>query len=66
MGLYFSRRSPWNDPLQIIECKCKHQADLFFVCLFQGKLIGTAIAGYDGVRGWVNKVAAIRTLAIKV
>ena len=49
---------PWNDPLIVIERKLSVQRDLFLVCLSGGRIVGTALAGFDGVRGWVHKVAA--------
>ena len=49
---------PWNKPIDIIQSKLAFQPDWFFVCHCDGKLVGTVLAGYDGVRGWVQKVAA--------
>jgi ribosomal protein S18 acetylase RimI-like enzyme len=34
------------------------QPELFLVCHSDGRLVGTVLAGFDGFRGWVNKVAA--------
>jgi ribosomal protein S18 acetylase RimI-like enzyme len=33
------------------------QADLFFVACSEGNVIGTVLAGFDGVRGWVHRLA---------
>lgn len=49
---------PWNKPVDIIRNKLSHQPDWFFVCHCDGQLVGTVIASYDGVRGWVQKVAS--------
>lgn len=49
---------PWNKPIDVIKNKLAFQPDWFFVCVYNGKLVGTVLAGYDGVRGWVQKVAA--------
>lgn len=49
---------PWNRPLDVIRNKVAFQPEWFFVCYFEGILVGTVLAGYDGVRGWVQKVAA--------
>ncbi len=49
---------PWNDPPDVIRRKLTVQRELFFVCLSGGHLVGTVLAGFDGFRGWVNKVAA--------
>jgi len=49
---------PWNNPPDVIERKLSVQRELFLVCLSGGRLVGTVLAGFDGVRGWVHKVAA--------
>lgn len=49
---------PWNDPYLDIERKLKVQPELFLVGIDDaGKVIATAMAGYDGHRGWVNYLA---------
>jgi ribosomal protein S18 acetylase RimI-like enzyme len=49
---------PWNDPYRDIERKLSVQPELFLVVEGDaGELIGTAMAGYDGHRGWVNYLA---------
>ena len=48
---------PWNDPKKDIERKLVVDADLFLVCVDNNTLIGTAMGGYDGHRGWVNYLA---------
>lgn len=48
---------PWNEPATVIDRKLSVQSDLFFVCESDGRIIGTVIAGFDGHRGWVHKVA---------
>ena len=48
----------WNESRALIKQKLTTQPELFFVCLDGEELVGTAIAGYDGVRGWVRKVAS--------
>ncbi len=49
---------PWNNPPDVIQRKLSVQRDMFLVCLSTGRLVGTVLAGFDGVRGWVHKVAA--------
>ena len=56
--LTFPADPPWNTPTDVIRNKLAFQPDWFFVCHCDGKLVGTVLAGYDGVRGWVQKVAA--------
>jgi ribosomal protein S18 acetylase RimI-like enzyme len=46
-----------NDPATDIARKLDVQRELFFVAVVEEKVIGTAMAGYDGHRGWVYYVA---------
>jgi ribosomal protein S18 acetylase RimI-like enzyme len=46
-----------NDPLSIIRRKRAVQPELFLVGDADGRVVATAIAGYDGHRGWVYHVA---------
>jgi len=48
---------PWNDPRKDIARKLTIQPDLFLVGTFEGQLIATVMAGYEGHRGWVNYLA---------
>ena len=45
---------PQNNPKLDIDSKVNFQPDLFFVGLFQKKLIATIMVGYEGHRGWIN------------
>jgi ribosomal protein S18 acetylase RimI-like enzyme len=47
----------WNHPETDIRRKLTVQRDLFFVATIGSELVGTAMAGYDGHRGWVYYVA---------
>jgi ribosomal protein S18 acetylase RimI-like enzyme len=48
---------PQNDPHKDIEMKCQVQPDLFFVGTLSGRIVATAMAGYDGHRGWIYYLA---------
>jgi ribosomal protein S18 acetylase RimI-like enzyme len=48
---------PWNEPKRLIASKLTVQPELFFVCVIEQRVVGTVMAGFDGVRGWVHKVA---------
>jgi ribosomal protein S18 acetylase RimI-like enzyme len=48
---------PWNDPHQDVARKKRVQRELFLVAEDAGELVGTAMAGYDGHRGWVYYLA---------
>lgn len=54
----FDRDPPWNKPHDLIKVKQSVQPELFLVCEQDGQIVGTTMAGFDGVRGWVHKVAA--------
>ena len=55
--LNFPQDPVWNKPDDIIDNKIAFQPDWFFLCYCDGYLAGTVLVGYDGVRGWVHKVA---------
>jgi len=54
---------PWNDPYRDIERKLTVQPELFLVAEdaavdgAPGVVVGAAMVGYDGHRGWVNYLA---------
>lgn len=48
---------PHNDPDKDIDRKLKVDPDLFLVGEVDGALVATAMAGYEGHRGWVNYLA---------
>lgn len=48
---------PWNDPELDIDRKMAVQAESFLIGFVQGKLCASAMAGYDGHRGWINYLA---------
>jgi ribosomal protein S18 acetylase RimI-like enzyme len=48
---------PHNDPALNIRLKMTTQPELFFVAAREGEVVGTVMAGYDGHRGWIYRVA---------
>jgi ribosomal protein S18 acetylase RimI-like enzyme len=48
---------PWNDPQRDIARKLQVQPEWFLVAELEGVLVGSAMVGYDGHRGWVNYLA---------
>jgi len=52
----------WNDPDRDITRKRSVQSDLFLVADAGDGVVGTAMAGYDGHRGWVNYLAVDPTM----
>ena len=53
----FADDPPWNEPGAVIQRKLTVQPELFLVALVEGRVIGTVLAGFDGVRGWVHHLA---------
>ena len=49
--------APQNDPREDIRCKMRFQPDLFMVAIWDGRIVGTVMAGYEGHRGWINYLA---------
>ena len=48
---------PWNDPHLDIRRKLTVQPELFVVGELDGKIVASAMAGFEGHRGWVNYLA---------
>jgi ribosomal protein S18 acetylase RimI-like enzyme len=48
---------PWNNPRKDIARKLAVRPDLFLVGIVDGRIVATAMAGYEGHRGWINYVA---------
>lgn len=48
---------PWNDPRKDIARKLTEQPELFLVGTIGDELVASAMAGFDGHRGWVYYVA---------
>lgn len=48
---------PWNDPHKDIQRKLSTQSDLFLVACHHDVVVGSAMVGYDGHRGWVYYLA---------
>ncbi len=53
----FSDAPPWNPPKVDIQRKLSMQRDLFLVATIDETVVGSAMSGYDGHRGWVYYVA---------
>lgn len=48
---------PWNDPRKDIARKLAVQPELFLVGVLGEAIVATAMAGYEGHRGWMNYLA---------
>ena len=50
---------PHNAPRKVFDAKLAMEDDMLLVAVDGNDLIGTTIAGYDGFRGWLHKVAVL-------
>jgi ribosomal protein S18 acetylase RimI-like enzyme len=50
---------PWNAPALMIENKLRVQPELLLVAHSGAQLVGAAMAGFDGVRGWLYHLAVL-------
>jgi ribosomal protein S18 acetylase RimI-like enzyme len=48
---------PWNHPDLDIDRKLALQGELFLVGVVDGRVVATAMGGYEGHRGWINYLA---------
>lgn len=48
---------PWNDPHKDIARKLSEQPELFLVACVDDRVVGSAMVGFDGHRGWVYYLA---------
>ncbi|WP_118179535.1 GNAT family acetyltransferase [Paraburkholderia phosphatilytica] len=59
---YRNPDKPHRDPHRSIANKLATQPELFFVAEHGGEIVGTAMAGYDGHRGWLYSLAVSPSL----
>ena len=55
----FPNDAPWNAAAIAIPAKLKVQRDLFLVAVDGGVVVGSVMAGYDGHRGWISRIAVL-------
>jgi ribosomal protein S18 acetylase RimI-like enzyme len=53
----FKDGPPWNEPAAMIRRKLTVQPELFLVAAINDQVVGTVMAGFDGVRGWIHHLA---------
>lgn len=53
---------PWNSPKRDITRKLTEQPELFLVGEMDGRIVASAMAGFDGHRGWVNYLGVMPDL----
>jgi len=56
----FANDAPWNIASTAIAEKMRFQPDLMLVALEGLLVVGSVMAGYEGHRGWISRVAVLR------
>lgn len=57
----FPNDAAWNAARASIEAKLRFQPDLMLVALDQGNVVGSVMAGYEGHRGWISRIAVLQS-----
>ncbi|WP_424630210.1 GNAT family acetyltransferase [Bradyrhizobium sp. SYSU BS000235] len=57
----FPNDSAWNAARVSIPEKLKVQPDLLLVAVEGDHVLGSVMAGYDGHRGWISRIAVLRS-----
>jgi ribosomal protein S18 acetylase RimI-like enzyme len=57
----FPNDSPWNVAAVAIPEKIKMQPNLLLVAVEGELVVGSVMAGYDGHRGWISRIAVLRS-----
>jgi ribosomal protein S18 acetylase RimI-like enzyme len=52
---------PHNSSTAMIDLKMRVQPELFLVAVTDSQVVGTIMAGFDGVRGWLHRLAVSRS-----
>ena len=56
----FPNDAPWNKASTAIAEKMRFQPDLMLVALEGVGVVGSVMAGYEGHRGWISRIAVLR------
>jgi ribosomal protein S18 acetylase RimI-like enzyme len=57
----FPNDTAWNVAKVAIPEKIKVQPDLLLVAVERGAVVGSIMAGYDGHRGWISRIAVLKS-----
>jgi len=57
----FPNDASWNVANISIPEKLKVQPDLLMVAVEDGLVVGSVMAGYDGHRGWISRIAVLKS-----
>ena len=64
-GEAFPNDSPWNLASAAISEKLRIQPNLLMVAVESDRVVGSVMAGYDGHRGWISRVAVLKSERLK-
>lgn len=57
----FPSDAPWNAARVSIPEKLRYQPDLLLVAVDADQVVGSIMAGYDGHRGWISRIAVLQS-----
>ncbi|WP_018181439.1 GNAT family acetyltransferase [Kaistia granuli] len=57
----FPNDAPWNRASVAIPEKMRFQPGLMLVALEGSQVVGSVMAGYEGHRGWISRIAVLQT-----
>ena len=57
----FPNDAPWNAASAAIPEKMRVQPELMLVAIDEDNVVGSVMAGYEGHRGWISRVAVRQT-----
>jgi ribosomal protein S18 acetylase RimI-like enzyme len=61
----FPDDSSWNVASASIPEKLRVQPDLLLVAVETDRVVGSIMAGYDGHRGWISRIAVLKSNRLK-
>ena len=57
----FPNDGAWNNAATAIPEKVGFQPDLMLVAMDDGQVVGSVMAGYEGHRGWISRIAVLKS-----
>jgi ribosomal protein S18 acetylase RimI-like enzyme len=57
----FPNDASWNSAFISIPEKLRVQPDLLLVAVESDRVVGSIMAGYDGHRGWISRIAVLKS-----
>jgi len=57
----FPDDAPWNAAATAIPEKLRFQPDLLLVATDGDQVVGSVMAGYEGHRGWISRIAVLKS-----